>query len=24
LRMQNRLHPVAEALLEPYCKPRVG
>jgi len=24
LRMQNRLHPVAEALLEPYCKARVG
>ena len=24
LRMQNRLHPIAEALLEPYCKPRVG
>lgn len=24
LRMQNRLHPVSEALLEPYCKPRVG
>tara|TARA_R110000868_G_scaffold82598_1_gene233165 strand:- start:1214 stop:1840 length:627 start_codon:yes stop_codon:yes gene_type:complete len=24
LRMQNRLHPVAEALLEPYCRARVG
>jgi hypothetical protein len=24
LRMQHRLHPVADALLEPYCKPRVG
>lgn len=24
LRMQNRLHPIAEALLEPYCRPRVA
>lgn len=24
LRMQNRLHPVAEALLEPFCRARVG
>ena len=24
MRVLNRLHPIAEALLEPYCKPRVG
>jgi len=24
LRVLNRLHPIAEALLEPFCKARVG